>query len=97
MKIFRASYFDNAPPGIEEVECIRMDELYVYTQVQRYNTTKPLRLLRKQADGAINHFETRREAVEYLDQHGRGIIEKARRVYEKLKNKHLEFLNDNRD
>ena len=74
-----------------------MNDLYVYThltdeQAVRYNSTKPLR-----EQPGMNHFETRHEAVEYLDQHCRGLIEKARRAYEKLKNKHLEFLNDNRD
>ena len=97
MKIYKATYFENTQPLIEEIECIKMDDLYFYTapsdeQIARYNSTSQLRQLREQADRQINHFRTRQEAFDYLDKFLASIVGKARRVYEKLKNRHLEFL-----
>ena len=97
MKIYKATYFDNATPVIRAVNCIKMDGLYFYTeptddQIQRYNSTKIIRHLLTQNNGVISHHKTRQEAIEHMDKFMSAIVEKQRRVYETLKNRHLDFL-----
>ena len=99
MKIFKATYLVNAQPVIEAFECVKIDDLYVYTQptieqINRYNSTKLLKQLKKQANGMINHFAERGEAVEYMDKYCQAQVKLAFNIYQKLKDRHLLFLND---